>query len=365
MFPNRSARVPFVLAALGVVVWLNVRSFQLATPASTLEELAGMTLAGLGWLAWIWIGPSVPRSTVMLAAVGVGGGIASSVGPAGLLFIGVAAAGAAITLDIPSGLGVSALGPLAFLVASTARGSLPGRLAVVGVVVLLGFVGGSIRRQSFDRARQSALVTLADERSEVAGRETAIVAERNRLGRELHDVLAHTLGALSVQLSALDALMESGADPCVLRAEVERSHRLVDEGLDEAHQAVKALRESHRPLCDELAELCSRNHAFFEVTGTPAPVGAEASLALYRVAQEAMTNAARHAPGSPVAVRIDYGPEAVSLTVSNPVGPNPPRARRRGGFGLVGMQERILLVGGRCEAGPEGGRWRVTAQVPR
>lgn len=365
MFPNRSARVTFGLVVLGVTTSFNVRTFHRPGVASMTEAVVGMTVAGLGLLVWLWVGQSHPLGTAALTAVGAGGGLASSVWPGGLIFVAMAAGGAAVALAPPRGLGLGALGPLAFLVASAARGTLPGRLAVVVIVALVGYMAGGTRRQAYERTRQATLVAMADERSAVAAREAALVAERNRLGRELHDVLAHTLGALSVQLSALDALVAAGADPSAVRAEVERSHRLVDEGLDEAHQAVRALRDNRRPLCEELADLCSRHRAAFAVTGSPAPVGAEASLALYRVAQEAMTNAAKHAPGSPVTVQATYDGDGVCLTVSNPLGANAPRPPRAGGFGLVGMRERILLVGGRCEAGPEGGSWRVRAQVPR
>lgn len=364
MFPNRSKRLASGSAVLALILWLSVRTSSPTTSTATVQEVAGLSLAGLGWLAWTLVGSSRTVRITTLAAIAIGGGVASSPGPAGLLFVAGAATGAAISLELPYALGVGALGPLAFLVATAATGSLPGRLAVVGLVAMVGLLGGSVRRQYFDRARQSALVALADERSEVASREAALVAERNRLGRELHDVLAHTLGALSVQLSALEALLDADADPSTLRPEVERSHRLVDEGLNEAHQAVRALRENRRPLCEELAELCSRHHASFAVSGEPTPAGAEASLALYRVAQEAITNATKHAPGSPITVEAAYGPESMSLTVSNPVGEGPPPSTKPGGFGLVGMRERLQLVGGSCDAGRDGDQWRVTAAVP-
>jgi signal transduction histidine kinase len=197
----------------------------------------------------------------------------------------------------------------------------------------------------------------------VANREAALAAERNQLGRELHDVLAHTLGALSVQLGALDALAEGDHAPDELRGQIERIHKLVDEGLDEAHLAVRALRERPRPLADELARLCRQHGAAFTVQGTPRPMSAEAHLALYRVGQEALTNAARHAPGTPVTVEADFSSVAATLTVRNPASERPARTGN-GGYGLSGMRERVLLAGGQCHAGPAGHGWQVTASIP-
>jgi signal transduction histidine kinase len=230
-------------------------------------------------------------------------------------------------------------------------------------VCLLGVVSGAGRRQIFERTRQATLVALADERAEVASREASLAAERNRLGRELHDVLAHTLGALSVQLGALDALAEGDHSPDELHGQIERVHKLVDEGLDETHMAVRALRERPRTLADELARLCRQHGAAFTLQGTPRPVSAAAHLALYRIAQEALTNAARHAPGSPVAVRADFSSTAVTLTVRNPASEGPARTGN-GGYGLTGIRERVLLAGGQCHAGPAGQGWRVTASIP-
>src|SRR6202000_1479155 len=150
-----------------------------------------------------------------------------------------------------------------------------------------------------------------------AGGKAELFSERNRLGRELHDVLAHTLGALSIQLTALDTQVQTGAGRDELRTEIQRSHQLVGEGLDEARQAVRALRDDHTPLDGQLQRLAEQHHAAFDVTGTPGPLRAEPSLALYRVAQEALTNAAKHAPGAPVAVHVTFDNEKVNLTVRN------------------------------------------------
>jgi signal transduction histidine kinase len=366
LISHRPLRVTVGLAALGVTAWVNLRTLHPGLSglgSESLVALVALGAAGVAWLAWMAAAPHGPGGLVALVAMGAAGGVVSSTSPAGLIFVGVAASGAGAVRDLIGAAGVAAVGPFAFAGAAFADGSFPGRLAPACAVCLLGLVSGAGRRQLFERARQATLIALADERAQVASREAALAAERNRLGRELHDVLAHTLGALSVQLSALDALAGNGATPGEFREQLEQAHKLVDEGLDEAHQAVRALREHPRPLIEELARLCHQHAAAFEVSGTPHPVSAEAHLALYRVAQEALTNAARHAPGVPVTVEATFTSSAVTLTVRNPASKRPARAGT-GGYGLSGMRERVLLAGGHCHAGPTGQGWQVTASIP-
>ncbi|HEY2277946.1 MAG TPA: histidine kinase, partial [Streptosporangiaceae bacterium] len=223
------------------------------------------------------------------------------------------------------------------------------------------------RRQMAQRARQQTLIATARERADVVRREAELVSERNRLGRELHDVLAHTLGALSIQLTALDTQVRTGVSRDELRTEIQRSHELVGEGLDEARQAVRALRDDRAPLDGQLQRLAQQHGARFEVAGTPHPLRAEPSLALYRVAQEALTNAAKHAPGAPVTARLSFDDQAVTLTVHNDL-PDPgrphPLGGSGGGYGLLGMKERVQQAGGTGEAGLTGDGWQVTASIP-
>ena len=154
----------------------------------------------------------------------------------------------------------------------------------------------------------------------------------------------------------------------------------VDEGvMDTGEAQINAtgdvsLRDETLPLADELAKVTSTYAERYHVTasldteGDPRPVPADATVALLRVAQEALVNAAKHGAGKPVTVRLDYGAAEVRLTVSNEVD-----ATARGtvelntanaGYGLTGMRERLRILKGTLEAGREDNCWIVTAQVP-
>ncbi len=362
--PQRSMRLMVGLAALATTIWVNVRTLHPEFQRSGAEALAALTVAGSAWLVSMAATPGGAGSLAALAVLGAAGGVLSNIGPAGWIVVGVAAAGAAVADDLFGAASVAGAALCAFSVAALAHGSFPGRLAPTAAVCLLGLVSGAGRRQILERTRQATLLSVANERADVARREAAVESERNRLARELHDVLAHTLGALSIQLSALDALVEHRDGPGQLREQIEHTHKLVDEGLDEAHQAIRALRERPRALVDELARLCRQHDATFKVSGTPSPISAEAHLALFRAAQEALTNSARHAPGAPVAVEADFHPDAATLTIRNGRGSPPATSHRGEGYGLAGMSERVRLAGGRCEAGPMADGWQVIVEVP-
>jgi signal transduction histidine kinase len=316
-------------------------------------------MAGLAGLVLVASngGPFIAAVAVMAAASGV----ITSTSMNGLIFTGVAAGIAAVALSLPAAAALSAAGPAAFAVAAAVQGTFPGRLLEVAAVCLAGLVSGGARRQFTQRARQAALVAAASQRAELA-------AERNRLGRELHDVLAHTLGALSIQLTALDTVARTSSGREELLAQIERSRQLVGDGLDEARLAVRALRGDDTPLPTQLQRLCGLHGAALQTVGTSRPLGAEASLVLYRVAQEALTNAARHAPGAAVSVQFFFASAEVALTVRNslpaPLAHTNPHTTG-GGYGLPGMHERVQQADGHLQYGPtDDGGWQVTARMP-
>ncbi|HYZ02774.1 MAG TPA: sensor histidine kinase [Candidatus Binatia bacterium] len=201
--------------------------------------------------------------------------------------------------------------------------------------------------------------------------ERAAEHERERVAREIHDVLAHTLSALAVQLEATRVLAERRpGDPGVAEA-IGRSHRLAREGLDEARRAVGALRGEAAPGPDELPALVrgfqdeSAIPCHLVVEGSPTPLQPDVRLALYRTAQEALTNVRKHAHPAEVTVRLVYRGGHAELTVEDHGGGAfPPAPPDPGGHGLTGIRERAALLGGTLEAGPVPGGFRVRLEVP-
>jgi signal transduction histidine kinase len=186
-------------------------------------------------------------------------------------------------------------------------------------------------------------------------------------------VLAHSLSALALQLEGARLLArDRRSDPEVVAA-VERAHHLAAGGLAEARQAIAALRGDELPGPERLPALAE---AFGEhsaaacdltVTGEPRELSSEARLALYRTAQEALTNVRRHSAADRVEMLLAYAQDGTTLTVQDH-GPGAPvavgGAGDGGGYGLTGMRERAELLGGRLSAGPTGDGFRVELWLP-
>jgi signal transduction histidine kinase len=215
-------------------------------------------------------------------------------------------------------------------------------------------------------ARGSAQRLLAQERAaRAAEAESAALAERARIAREIHDVLAHSLSAQLVHLEAARLLIERGADREQILERVVAARGMARDGLAETRQALSALRGELTPLEEFLSELVGTNDgAEITISGECRPLPAEASQAVRRVAQEALTNVRKHAPGAKVRVRLDYGEEQVTLDVRDSGGAPGELTGSGGGYGLLGMRERAELLGGSLEAGPHEEGFAVTLRVP-
>ena len=222
------------------------------------------------------------------------------------------------------------------------------------------------------RERQVAAEALVDElhESRAAQAEAAALAERGRVARDMHDVLAHSLSALALQLEGARLLArDRDADPEVVAA-IERAHHLTTSGLDEARRAIAALRGEELPgpqrlqaLADAFADH-SDARCSVRVEGAPRPLASDAGLAVYRTAQEALTNVRKHAAADRVEVVLRYADDGTTLCVQDH-GPGAPVAIGGGaGYGLTGMRERAELLGGRLEAGPTADGFRVELWLP-
>jgi signal transduction histidine kinase len=238
---------------------------------------------------------------------------------------------------------------------------------------------GLTRHDYSARAEQAERLLEETRRTREAETQAAALAERARIARDLHDVLAHSLAAVSVNLQAAEGLLAAGtlpADNPELAKAIEcidRASRLARDGLGAARQAVLALRDDTVPLPDQLSSLAQEYRADgdmnvdFAVTGDVRPVPAEAKLAAYRTAQEALTNARKHAPGQPVTLRLGFEDDQVTVRVANPLPPQRaqrPLAGTGAGYGLVGLAERAALAGGELEAGRDEGNWQVNLRIP-
>jgi signal transduction histidine kinase len=210
--------------------------------------------------------------------------------------------------------------------------------------------------------------------SRAAESRAAAAAERGRMSREMHDVLAHSLSALALQLETTRLLARSrGVDEDVAVA-IDRAHHLAASGLDEARRAIATQRgdelpgpERIGPLADAFAEQSGLPVAV-ETHGEPRELAPEARLAVYRTAQEALTNVRRHATAERVEVTLDYRPDTTVLVVEDHSIDGAPApvavGAGGGGYGLTGMRERAELLGGELHAEATGDGFRVELRLP-
>jgi signal transduction histidine kinase len=223
------------------------------------------------------------------------------------------------------------------------------------------------------QAEQSAALLAQTRDLQAQERQVDVLGERARIAREIHDVLAHSLGALGIQIQLARAVLTDQRDVDRAVDVLVTAQRMAAEGLAETRRAVHALRTDHRPLNTELGQVSAdhgeRYHVgvSFAVGGVPRPLPPDATVALLRTAQEALVNAAKHAPGQDVAVRLDYDGRDVRLSVANQVDQARSVAMKtataNGGYGLTGMRERLRLLDATLVAGPRDEQWVVAAEV--
>jgi signal transduction histidine kinase len=317
-------------------------------------------------------GGPLKLQAAVIAAMGAGGvaiGGLQQTGATGVA-AGVAVFMAIGRLPLRQGLVLGGLITAGLVVATAIAGSSsPAVAAQVLVTVLLGIVAEFLKqsRQSEDRT-ELLLAQLADARDEQA--RAAAIAERGRIAGELHDVLAHSLSGAAIQLQAARKLADREHASPVLSGAIDRASELVKSGLANARQAVGALRGDPLPTLAQLPALVESYKAdmnldvTLQIEGQARTLPADPSLALYRGAQEALTNVARYAPGASTAVTLRYEYDRTVLCVDNGTSAAPPREGMGGGRGLDGLRERIDRAGGSLAAGPRGDGWRVEIEVP-
>ncbi|GAA0825865.1 sensor histidine kinase [Streptosporangium amethystogenes subsp. fukuiense] len=350
-----------------------------ARPVEAAGWVVGLLAASFTcWLAFLALDRRTPRAALGLLATGAVLA-ASAAGPgdsAAVVFL------VAFQLMFASDLRprlrtLLALGLLDAAVAVAGMvlwGRAPGAITLYLALLAICLLLALHRRQHRMQALQTRLLLEQTRRAQHESARAAAMEERARIAREIHDVLAHSLGALGVQLELAEALLAEKDDRQGAVARLRRSRRLAAEGLREARAAVAALRADVPELGQALATLAGehRDHhgtpVSVRVEGTPRRLSSPAEVSLLRTAREALTNAARHAPGAPIDVALSFRGRCVRLSVANATPGTPVRERETAvaGFGLAGMGERIALVGGTLRAGADapGQGWTVTAEVP-
>jgi signal transduction histidine kinase len=384
--------VNWLIRAFGVL-WVGLLTFLVPSreasghlvPYAVPVQVAGYGLLVLAFLAWALI-DYLPAAAlhfarwlaVILGVMAVASGFASAAGGGGTAMVAFAFVAGLIAggdFALTTAVAVTAGGVLAIEVSGLAFGAGIGGLVGLPLTAMAGLVIGRNRAAYRVQAEQAAMLLAKNEQLQAEQRRADLLDERARIAREIHDVLAHSLGALGIQIQAARSVLYKDTDRAaeLLAA----AQQMAAEGLVDTRQAVHALRADTRPLDEELATVsdtyAQRYHVAvsFDTGGVPAALPPDATVALLRIAQEALVNAAKHAAGQPVAVRLDYGKADVRLSVRNDLAPGSDDGHPagvgtvNGGYGLTGMRERLRLLDGNLEAGRRDGQWVVTAELPR
>lgn len=361
-----------------VEVSFNVVAFAVAEPdlqppaAAFALQLAFVGVAA-GAIAWRRQTPRAVLAVVVLAAMSavviyaepsVGGVLFSpfiaayTVGAWCRRRTAVTAVGTAAALTVVASLAMVVAPALPLFGGEPNAGQLVfGTIVSVLMLAVATLAGAGVVRQREKRARQ------------------AVVAERGRIARELHDVAAHHLSSMVVQAGAAERQMAN--DPEQARHVLSDIREQGSTTLAQMRQIVGALREDdgdgaapptlrRAPQLVDEARDAGCQVTFIVEGRRPDPLRPAVDFAGYRVLQESLTNARRHAPGAAVLASVAYHDDTVEVEVTNTATPGaPPPSEPAGGHGVTGMRERVALAGGELTAGstPEGG-WHVSAVLP-
>ncbi len=339
-----------VLLAAAVAAWL-VWTVRRSVEHGISPELYVMALAGG---ALTYMAPASAGSAFAFVAVASGGMRTELYRAAPLLAVATLALAASSILYDKGGVGTLAY--------------------VLGFAAAM--LGGSSVRQRVQRLEQAELLMAQMQRSHEEQLRSARLEESARIARDIHDVLAHALAGLAIQLEATAALVEQGADRDTVLTRINRAHGLAREGLRETRRAVGALRgdpvsipagietlvAEYRTSTDAATELV--------IDGDYGRLTGATGEAILRVVQEALTNVRKHAPGAEVSVAVHAGErpddEIVAVVDNRGATAQPvlPLSTSGGGYGLKGMRERAQALGGSVSARVHADGWRVELHLP-
>jgi signal transduction histidine kinase len=239
------------------------------------------------------------------------------------------------------------------------------------LVTLCWFAGRTVNLRMRHAAELHEAAALAAEQREHEAQQ-AVADERRRIAREMHDVVAHSISIMVVQAGGARRILAS--DPARAEHAAARIRHAGSDALAEMDILLGVLDTAPDtkapPTLDGLGELVERTRAAglpvtLTVNGTRQPLPAGAELAVYRVVQEALTNAIKHAGSSTTRVTLTWGDDALELSVADEGDGGPSPELAGAGHGLVGMRERLRVHGGELDAGPRpGGGFQVSARLP-
>jgi signal transduction histidine kinase len=357
-----------LLAAFGLVeLWLvHVGPKSIAVPATAVAGLA---------LSFRRIAPLLTVTAVLGAIAAeslLGVSLQKPDAPLLMALVAVYTAGAYLPLrDAVAGLALAIAGIGASLAGSSTNGH--SDFAFTSVVVTAGWLVGRGMHGRVTQATALVERTQRIEQEAEAERSAAVVEERRRIARDLHDVIAHSVSVMVVQAGAAEDVFDR--DPGAVLEPIRAVQETGRGALVEISRLLGLLREdgaelglTPQPRLEDLPELVAQAEAAglsveLRIEGTPRPLPLGVDLSVYRIAQEALTNARKHNVDSQARVLLRYSKDAVELAVEN-AGVAATNGRG-GGHGLIGMRERVAVFGGTLEAGPQAdGGFRVVACLP-
>jgi signal transduction histidine kinase len=376
---DQAAYLSIRVLAAAAIAFVVITSFQARPAPGGQGEALGAAVALVVFcgatIAAMWLTQAGSRVQLALLVIAVVSA-AALIGLQGndAAFLGVFPAVCLAALVLPARLSALVAGVAAGAVSAAWLAN--GRAPIAGIVLndfgILAFFLLSLFARRLRESNQRAELLLAElEQTRAAQAQAAALAERQRLAREMHDVLAHSLSGLVLNLEAARLLARGGADSQVGEA-IDRAHRLAKTGLEEARRAIGMLRDDALPSPERLAGLAAEFEAGtgvpckVAVTGGSKPgLGTDGRLTFYRVTQEALTNIRKHARADRVEIRLAYEPSGTRLTIEDFGSCRDRPAPADGtGYGLTGMRERAELLGGTLTAGPTGAGFLVDLWVP-
>jgi signal transduction histidine kinase len=339
-----------------------------------------LAAAVFSWLWWT-LRPTGDRITPDLWVMAGAGGLLCGASPdsAASAFAFVAIVSAGVRVELARAVWVAVAGTVALAIGDIIYGNVGVGLLAYALGFAASVLAASNSRQSVERAEQAELLLAQTQRSHEEQVRAARLEESTRIAREIHDVLAHALAGLTIQLEATTSLIEHGADRSEVLARVQRAHELARDGLRETRLAVGALRGDPVSAPAGIETLVADYRAGAEaeaqliIDGDGERLAGPTGQAVLRVVQEALTNVRKHAPGAAVSVTVHAGAqpgdEIVAVVEDRPTVPAlarapGPLAVSGGGYGLEGMRERARGLGGTVSAGATAAGWRVELRLP-